>query len=870
MPHSPVDLPVDPAAHGFSATTPVERVIHWEMSWPAGLITQMGSGIQPWTGYPPDSWTTFEVLSGRIQAEDRPRARAMVREHLAQGLDFSFACRLVTANGEVVWTRTVGVLVREGGTTVGLRGFFIDITAEKRTLDALARRENQYRELVENANSIILHMDTMGRVIFFNRFARELFGYRAEEIQGRSVVGTIMPERCLDGREMTQVVSEIIIQPESAIPREYEIINRNGDRLWVSWTMKGIRNHQGMVVEVLGVGHDVTVRRQAEQALRESEERYRRLFEGETDGILVLDAETLTIEDCNPAVELMLGYRRHELLRMQVTRYTDRPESELKQLADCAENLSSGHHIPLCHLRHKNGTVVPVEISAGSFVSGGRKKLIGAYRDISERLKREADLKKFRDLMDQSGDAFLVLDPADGRVLDANGTAWTSLGMRREELFRLRAGQFQTLALGGAQDWDALVQGLRESGSLSVEGLHRRQDGSSFPVEVNLRLAGGDDQETVLASARNITKRKETEAALIRAKESAEEASRLKDKFVSLVAHDLRAPISSIVSLLEFLRDDQDPPLSPTQRDLLSDVLATGRNLNLMIEEILNIGRLKSGKIRLEKSFFDGHFLSEEVIQRLDFISRKKGLQITNQIPEETRLYGDPTLLGEVLFNLMSNAVKFSHPGGRIQLLRLPDDDTALAVVDYGVGIPDEVIPRLFHVEEKVSTPGTLGETGTGFGLPFSFDIVEAHGGSLTVESTPGAGSTFTVRLPPMRPRVLLVDDGAMDRLMIGAFLESLDVEIMEAESGAEALALVDMHLPHLVVTDIAMPAMDGFQLLRELKRRPETEHIPVILITGDEKTETRDRAFRMGAVDFAVKPVVVHDFLPRVRHIIS
>ncbi|MBF0135696.1 MAG: PAS domain S-box protein [Magnetococcus sp. DMHC-1] len=729
---------------------------------------------------------------------------------------------------------------------------------------------DRFQNWVQMANSVILCLDGQGRVTYLNDFAQRLFGYSLSEIQGRPLVGTLVPERDGAGDPSQVGLTTINRSVESFSLHESEHCTKSGERLRLLWTRRTLLDGRGEPAEILCIGHDLRAHRHTEQSLRETEERNRILFESETDGIVVMDATTMRIEDCNPAMAKMLGHSRAELLSLKMTDFSASPVDTTSVQGACDKGLSEdGRHIPLCYLRRKDGSTFPVEISTGSFVSQGEKKLIGAFRDIQKRLLREAELKKFRNLIDHAGDAFFVIDPHQGHILDANRTAWTTLGYTRDELLQLTVTELQGETVQ-ITSWEDHVRDLRTSGTLSVEGVHRRKDGSSFPVEIKSRIVDAGEGSLILASARDITERKKVEAALIQTKEEAEEASRLKDKFVSLVAHDLRAPLSSIMSLLEFLQEDRENPLTEEQKELLGDVLSSGRNLTMMIEEILNIGRLKSGKIRLEKRFFDGHFLVEDAIQKLEYISRKKGLQITNQIPEESRLYGDPALLGEVVQNLLSNAVKFSHPNGRIQLISPPDDATAIAVLDYGVGIPPEVLPKLFQIEEKVSTQGTMGETGTGFGLPFSFDIMKAHGGRLEAQSELGAGTTFTIWLPPLRPRVLVVDDGAMDRVMISAFLEALDVSIHEAGSGQEALAMIARELPHLIITDIAMPEMDGFQLIKELKKKPETEAIPVILITGDDKTETRDRAFRLGAVDFAVKPVVVHDFLPRVRHIIS
>ena len=368
----------------------------------------------------------------------------------------------------------------------------------------------------------------------------------------------------------------------------------------------------------------------------------------------------------------------------------------------------------------------------------------------------------------------------------------------------------------------------------------------------------------VLASAIH---RQKMEDSLRQAKEAAEEATRVKDTFVSLVAHDLRSPLSSIVGLLGFLLDDGEHPLSDGQRALVQDLLASGNNINEMIENILNISRLKTGRITPKKVFFNVGFLVDGVVQRLNYLVVKKRLCIKQEIAKELRFFADPALFGEVVQNMVSNAIKFSYSGGTIRIFSPADSSCAIAVQDQGIGIPPDMISRIFCLEERVSRPGTAGERGAGFGLPFSFNILEAHAGSMNVESIPGHGSVFTVFLPKVSPRILVVDDQTLDRFMLASHLEVLDVDVVEAENSSEALALMEDRLPHLVLSDITMPGMNGFQLLTSLKKNPKTKDIPVIMVTGDEAMKTRDQAFRLGAVDFTVKPVIIHEFLPRVKH---
>ena len=355
-----------------------------------------------------------------------------------------------------------------------------------------------------------------------------------------------------------------------------------------------------------------------------------------------------------------------------------------------------------------------------------------------------------------------------------------------------------------------------------------------------------------------------------KAKEQAEDATRLKDKFVSLVAHDLRSPLGAVIGSLEYVVEDQENPLYDLHQALLTSALSSGRNLLKLIEEVLNISRLKTGKITLEKRFFNARALVQEMAQRLDHFRVKKGLIIDNDVPEHMRLFADRTLIGEVVQNLLSNAIKFSQPNTTIRVFVTKGEKATLSVQDQGIGVPNNMLSKLFNIEEKTSTPGTQGEQGTGFGLPFSFDIVQAHAGTLTAASIPQKGSTFSLALPVVYPRILLVDDEIALRTLLAQMLRPLRVEIVEAANGKEALACVQKIPVHLILSDVHMPVMGGFELLDKLQKNKETREIPFVLITIDREMATRDQAFRLGAADFFVKPLQPHDFLPRVRNFLG
>lgn len=414
---------------------------------------------------------------------------------------------------------------------------------------------------------------------------------------------------------------------------------------------------------------------------------------------------------------------------------------------------------------------------------------------------------------------------------------------------------------------DPIPEDIREFVEV-VDETYARHDEERLLLERSLFISSEEYEKKNAELEERIDERKRTEEELKKAKDRAEESSRLKDKFVSLVSHDLRTPFASILGLLRLLRADTVHPLHEDQKALLQHVLKIGEGLVNMIDRLLDVGKLKTGKIRPNKRFVDASDIVAKVAARLEHSASDKNIKLVNEVMRGSRIYTDADLYGEVLHNLVSNAIKFSRKDSLITIF-LSGDSSSVAVRDSGDGLKAEDVPKLFQFEEKTSTPGTEGEPGFGLGLPFSMDIMKALGGSIDVEVAEG-GSVFTAVLPKVKPLIMIVDDDSLSRILMKESLEPVEADVIEADNGDEALAILTTSRPHLIIVDINMPLMDGFELLDKLKERADTKNTPVIVITSDNNMETRERAFRMGAVDFCGKPPIKHDFLPRVRRLLE
>lgn len=412
---------------------------------------------------------------------------------------------------------------------------------------------------------------------------------------------------------------------------------------------------------------------------------------------------------------------------------------------------------------------------------------------------------------------------------------------------------------------------LAEGGVYHTELDFSRKDGSTFWGRVQSKAIDPRDlSKGRILVIEDFSDRKKMEDDLRRAKEQAEEATKLKDQFVSLVSHDLRSPFSSIIGFLRILDSDADQSLSENQKDIVNRVLKSGENLITMIDQLLDISRLQTGKITLESRFIDGRAIASMVIDEIESIAEKKSIKIVNDVPEKTRLYADFDLFSEVLRNLLSNAVKFCGEGDVVTMFTPNGSKTTLSVKDTGAGVNESILPDIFKHEVKTSTKGTLGEVGTGLGLPFSHDIMKAHDGGLTVESFEGDGTVFSASLPEVYPKVLIVDDEENSRFLQKQYLSGIGVETLEAKSGEEAVAFLEKAAPHLIILNMIMSGMGGLKLLERVKMNPRTKSIPVIMVTSGADIENREKAFQLKADDYISKPLQKEDFIPRVRRFVG
>jgi PAS domain S-box-containing protein len=363
-----------------------------------------------------------------------------------------------------------------------------------------------------------------------------------------------------------------------------------------------------------------------------------------------------------------------------------------------------------------------------------------------------------------------------------------------------------------------------------------------------------------------------------------QEASDTLKKFLAMFSHELRSPLNSIVGFSDILTSQRDDLPPAVVKDFLRNINAGGRHLQQIINDILDLSKIEAGQMDLHLSTYPVAYFREAVERVLAGPIAEKGITLEFDLtPEIEEIVVDQTRLKQILINLVSNAVKFSHPSGTVRIaLERVDHDLQFSVTDHGIGIRPEELPRLFRPFQQAASGKDRNREGIGLGLAITRKLVELHGGTVHVESEWGEGTTMTFRIPMVvdgtaeeiaragmlletlrrenkpladgqRPLALVIEDSAQASELLRVYIESAGYRVEVARNGNDALDMAKRLHPSVITLDLLLPGKDGWQVLKELKQHPLCKTIPVIIVSMiDEK----NLGFSLGAIDYFVKPV--------------
>ncbi|MBN1918691.1 MAG: PAS domain S-box protein [Verrucomicrobia bacterium] len=702
--------------------------------------------------------------------EDAEAADTFIRESAALG-NWHVELRLRRADGTVFEALLSTWRQPEGARGVDAEGlsvtvcFLRDITEQKTAERDLRRSEERFRMLADLLPETVFEHDLEGRFTFVNKRALETFGYCAEDVRGgKMALDMLVPE----DRERARQHLERRLRGEELGGIEYMALAKDGHRvpilLYASPILRG-----DTPAGLRGIAIDISNRKAAEEAVRASEERFRALFESAPDAIFLMDPQGIFI-DGNRAAEQLIGTTRETLIGHSLTSAQVLPEEQLADATARLDEVRSGQAGgPYEYsLIRRTGQRVPVQIRVLPITISGQTLILGIARDVTETKRLQAQLERYSHGLEElvaerthevhllsriitsTVTAWVITDPA-GRLVRWNHAFGELSGYRLEELIHMSWSDL--IPPGQHETEQALVRvALAGSGHQIVEQDLVRGDGFVVPIESRFdALDVGESEHVVFRIVTDISLRRETERRLIEARHEAEESSRLKSEFLASISHELRTPLNGILGLANTLTRLRKQGQDDRTDDFLGRIIRSSRHLQNLITEVLDLSRIEAGRMTLDLEPVD----AVEVIQSIEgqfYASfEERDLAFSSSVADTTPpVLADRTRLIQILVNLVSNAVKFTDPGGSIGIQVKPAAGgraVEFSVSDTGRGIPADKLEQVFERFEQLDRSGA--KLGVGLGLAICRQIVEAQGGRIWAESELGVGSRFVFTLPP-------------------------------------------------------------------------------------------------------------------------
>lgn len=604
-------------------------------------------------------------------------------------------------------------------------------------------------------------------------------------------------------------------------------------------------------------------------------------------GILYLYDSNLRMRRWNKNYEVM-GYTAEELRGKRMADWFATEEHRYRAIAAAHRVLRGGKTEFLqTELRQKDGSVVPYLCTGVRVDSPTGPMLLGVGINIAERIQAETALaaseRNYRELFNATTEALVVQD-VDGRVVDVNRSACAMFGFG---VAQARSLSFSDLSLGEPPySQTEVLEKIRRAiheGPQVFDWHSRRRDDTLFWSETALRACRIGGVERIIASVRDITERKLAALEHERLMAEVQAASSAKDQFLAVLSHELRNPLAAIqagVGLLRLVATAKDPAG-------LRAVDVIERNVKLqarLVNDLLDLSRLARGKLSIVSAPVQLDSLVLSAVQACGADAARAGIALEAQAESGLWINADSDRIQQVVINLVDNGIKFTPRGGRVTVSVAATEHIAhIIVADTGMGIEPDRLPSLFEMFRQGQVAAQRAP-GLGIGLALVKSIVELHGGRVLAESPgPDRGSRFTVELPlceaptvrrapqasgSQRPPIsmLLVEDNNDTRTMLAETFSRRDYKVFPVESAEAALAILAREAVDVILADIGLPGMDGYELMRQARRLPAAAHVPAIALTGYGQAIDIRRARDAGYGDHFIKPVNIEELDQRIR----
>jgi len=767
--------------------------------------------------------------------------------------------------------------------------------------------------LAVTLNSIgdaVIATDAGGRVTLLNPLAEKLTGWTQASANGRPV------------DEIFHIINQETRQPATipvkdtlahgtiqGLANHTVVIARDGSECAIADSCAPIRDRDGQVVGAVLVFRDVAGEYAVQQALRDSAALVQTILNNVVDGIITFYARGGIVATVNPAAERMFGYSATELIGQKFSllipeldwdQRNDDCSLEYYSASDEARAIGHGREVVG---RHKDGSIFQLDIAVNEMWLGGQRYFTGILRDITARKQVEAEQEKLdqrlrdqqfytRSLIESNIDAIMTTDPS-GIITDVNKQMEVLTGCTRDELI---GAPFKKHFTDPERAETNIKLVLSEKKITDYELTMRARGGMETEVSCNAATFYDRDGKLqgVFAAARDITESKHLEKLLLenngelrKAKAVAEKASLAKSTFLSSMSHELRTPLNAILGFAQLLESGAPPP-TDSQIARLQHIIKAGWYLLDLINEILDLAVIESGKLLLSREAVSLAEIMHECQAMTEAQAQKRGIYI-DFIPFDNTWYAnaDRTRLKQCLINLLSNAIKYNREHGTVEVkCTCTPERIRISIKDSGAGLPAEKLAQLFQPFNRLGQESG-SEEGTGIGLVVTKQLVELMGGTIGVESAVGVGSEFWIELirdvtpqlaagntlpAELAPQVkgstalhtlLYVEDNLANLMLVEQIIaRHSDINLLTALNGNSGIEIARASLPEVILMDINLPGINGFEALKILRKDPATTHIPVIALSANAMPRDIEKGLEAGFFRYLTKPIKVYEFM--------
>lgn len=731
----------------------------------------------------------------------------------------------------------------------------------------LRQSEERFRNIVTNSREYICTLDLNGRINYANPHFAQSFGYSEDELYNRYFTDLVDPEFLEDNK--------LEILPEKLISfqlNEIPLVKQNGEIVFVLASFASVKEQDGTPKYYIAVLTDITEKKQAEKDLL----LIKTVFEASQDGIAVTVNGTIIL--VNNSFIKMLGYQSEDDL-VGGSFYEFIVDSDRERIENIFHDLEHGeveiNRIEFDLIKN-DGSTFSVADSVAKYGVDENMFLVSVLRDVTiEKQNRDALLKseeRYRSITENIEESLWTAEQRDGKLKVVLYTPAIKdiTGFSSEEFLEDDKKWMKIIHPDDAETVMSKMKRLySDPGRFSDAFQYRiiNHDGNIVWLENKINIIRDDKGaiQKIYGLVSDISFKKKAEEELKSSAENLKKLNEAKDRFLSIISHDLRTPFSSILGFTDYLlsEKDVDPEKQRTYIKLIQD---SSKSMLSLVNSLLDFTRIQTGRVRFEPERISAKNIIQKSINMLSGTTMQKKISLKSFVGDDVFVHADATLLLQVFNNLISNAIKFTNPGGEIIITSQPnvaERGFEFRVKDNGIGIKQEDLGKLFNVDSKFTTPGTSGEKGSGLGLSLVQEIIEKHGGKISVESELGKGTEFIFTMPVSSMNILLVDDSKTDRILYSKLIKNFlpNYQIVEAGEGTEALKIIRKSPPAIVITDHYMRGMGGYDLVKQIKLLEIDFKPPVIILSRDITLDISEEYAELGVEFVFQKPVNLKSF---------